>query len=219
VTAAPSLVRNPYNPEYGAGGSSSGSAALVAAGAADMALGCDQGGSIRIPASLCGVVGLKPTYGLVPYSGIGSIDNSLDHCGPITKNCKDAALLLSVIAGSDPLDPRQRVKVEKTDYVKQLTGDVKGMKIGLLTEGFAWEEASATTDKIVKEAAQALKELGAAVVEEVSVPAHRDAGKIYTPILFEGAANHMFRMNGMGVGHKGHYSTNAGLVWLLLASS
>jgi amidase len=209
VTAAPALVTNPYNPEYGAGGSSSGSAALVALGEVDFALGCDQGGSIRIPAALCGVVGLKPTCGLVPYTGIGSIDPSLDHCGPMARTCRDAALLLSVIAGYDQKDPRQKVHVEKKDYTKMLTGDLKGLKIGIVKEGFDWESTSAKSDKIVLEAVQALTTLGA-IVEEVSVPYHRDAGKIYTPILLEGAANHMFRMNGVGVGHKGHYSTNAG---------
>ena len=98
-------VHNPHNPSHTAGGSSSGSAALVAAGEVDMAMGGDQGGSIRIPAGWCGIYGLKPTYGLVPYTGIFPIELTLDHTGPMARTAADVALLLEAVAGPDGLDP------------------------------------------------------------------------------------------------------------------
>src|SRR5258708_6520331 len=107
-TSATGPVRNPWDNSRSAGGSSSGSAALVAAGHADLALGGDQGGSIRIPAAFCGVVGHKPTHGLVPYTGAFPIEVTLDHLGPITRTVRDAALMLGVLAGPDGFDPRQR---------------------------------------------------------------------------------------------------------------
>src|SRR6266700_1610204 len=106
-TARTGPVRNPWDRSRTAGGSSSGSAALVAAGHADLALGGDQGGSVRIPSSFCGTVGHKPTHGLVPYTGAFPIENTIDHLGPITRNVHDAALMLGVLAGPDGLDPRQ----------------------------------------------------------------------------------------------------------------
>lgn len=118
-------VRNPANPIYSTGGSSSGCGALVASGVADMALGGDQGGSIRLPASWCGIVGLKPTYGLVPYTGIFPIEPTLDHVGPMTRTVADAALLLEVIAGPDGLDPRQN-NVRTDAYAQALTGNPSG---------------------------------------------------------------------------------------------
>jgi amidase len=110
-------VRNPIDPAFSTGGSSSGSAALVASGAVDMALGGDQGGSIRIPASWCGIVGLKPTHGLVPYTGIFPIEGTLDHTGPMARTVADAALLLEAIAGEDGLDPRQ-MRVQTARYTE-----------------------------------------------------------------------------------------------------
>src|SRR6202166_4800578 len=107
-TSSTGPVQNPRKPGYSAGGSSSGSAALVAAGDVDMAIGGAQAGSIRIPASHCGIVGLKPTFGLVPYTGIAPLEITLDTCGPMTANVRDNALLLEVIAGPDGLDSRQR---------------------------------------------------------------------------------------------------------------
>ena len=112
-------VRNPWDRSRSAGGSSSGSAALVAAGQADLALGGDQGGSIRIPSAFCGTVGHKPTYGLVPYTGAFPIENTLDHLGPITRTVRDAALLLGVLAGRDGLDPRQRRDPPPADYLAE----------------------------------------------------------------------------------------------------
>src|SRR3989440_2736660 len=119
-------VRNPHDPAFSAGGSSSGSAALVVAGEVDMAIGGDQGGSIRIPACWCGADGLKPTYGLVPYTGAFPIELTLDHLGPIAATVHDAALLLEAIAGEDGLDPRQR-GVRTDRYVEALGAGADGL--------------------------------------------------------------------------------------------
>ena len=130
-------MRNPWDRARSAGGSSSGSAALVAAGEADLALGGDQGGSIRIPAAFCGIVGHKPTHGLVPYTGAFPIENTLDHLGPITRTVRDAAMMLSVLAGPDGLDPRQPADpAPAIDYAAGLDAGVAGLRVGVLTEGF-----------------------------------------------------------------------------------
>src|SRR5919206_4558419 len=121
-------VLNPHDPTRSAGGSSSGSAALVAAGECDMAIGGDQGGSIRIPSSYSGAVGLKPTYGLVPYTGVFPIELTLDHVGPIAQSTADCALLLEVIAGPDGLDPRQAAGGRTEPYTQALTGDAKRLR-------------------------------------------------------------------------------------------
>src|SRR6202000_430725 len=108
--------RTPWDGRRETGGSSSGSAALVAAGQVELALGGDQGGSIRIPASLCGIVGHNPHYGLIPYTGAFPIERTLDHLGPITRTVADAALLLTVLAGPDGRDPRQPEEIGSVDY-------------------------------------------------------------------------------------------------------
>ena len=124
ATSASGVVHSARNPGYTPGGSSTGSAALVAAGEVDMALGGDQAGSIRIPAAFSGVVGLKPTFGLVPYTGIMGIENTIDHAGPITANVADNALFLQAMAGEDGFDPRQRVPhVDR--YVDALEGNAR----------------------------------------------------------------------------------------------
>src|SRR5438094_2187615 len=127
-TSAAGPVQNPRRPGYSAGGSSSGSAAVVAAGEVDMAIGGDQGGSIRIPAAYCGVYGMKPTHGLVPYTGIFPIETTLDHTGPMTATVADTALLREGLAGPDGLDPRQ-INVKTAAYTNALTADARGMKI------------------------------------------------------------------------------------------
>ncbi len=144
-------VLNPHNHAHTTGGSSSGSAALVAAGAVDMAVGGDQGGSIRMPASWCGVYGLKPTHGLVPYTGAFPIELTLDHLGPITANVTDCATMLEVIAGADGMDPRQR-NVKTARYTKALTGDVSDLRIGVVSQGFDWPGLSeADVDSCVRD--------------------------------------------------------------------
>jgi amidase len=205
ITAATGPVMNPHDHRYSAGGSSSGSAALVGAGECDMALGCDQGGSIRIPAAVCGVFGLKPTYGLVPYTAIFPLDNTLDHVGPIARTVRDLALLLEVIAGYDPLDPRQHPDIVPTQYSSVLTGDVRSLRVGVVQEGFGWKECvEPDVDECVREAAFRFEKLGARV-REVSIPLHRDGISIYNPVLTEGGLVHLVT-NGLGVGWKGYYS-------------
>lgn len=138
-TCALGPVRNPRKPTHAPGGSSKGSAAAIAAGDIELALGGDQGGSIRIPACWCGCVGLKPTYGLVPYTGAMMIEMTLDHLGPMANNVENAARMLSVIAGPDPLDPRQRGVIPADyvrDYVPAIGKGVKGIKVAVVKEGF-----------------------------------------------------------------------------------
>ncbi len=200
-------VLNPHDHSRSAGGSSSGSAALVASGECEMAIGGDQGGSIRMPASWCGVYGLKPTHGLVPYTGIFPIELTLDHTGPIAGSVEDTALLLSAITGEDGLDPRQN-GVETADYLEDLEGGVEGMKIGVLAEGFGWPELSEEdVDEAIREASRVFAGLGAEVAE-VSVPMHRDGIHIWNAIAIEGATALMVDGNSMGTNWKGHYTTS-----------
>src|SRR5947207_12235043 len=165
-------VLNPHDHSRSAGGSSSGSAALVVAGGCDMAIGGDQGGSIRIPSAWCGAYGLKPTYGLVPYTGVFPIELTLDHTGPIAASTRDVALLLEAIAGDDGLDPRQKdVKVEA--YTQALANDTQGLRIGIVTEGFGWPGLSEQdADELVEASAQRFTQLGAQV-SKISIPLHR----------------------------------------------
>jgi Asp-tRNA(Asn)/Glu-tRNA(Gln) amidotransferase A subunit family amidase len=176
-------VHNPYKLGYSAGGSSSGCAALVGAGEIEMAIGGDQGGSIRMPGSFSGVYGMKPTHGLVPYTGTMPIEATIDHVGPMTGTVADNALLLEVIAGPDGLDPRQyNVRVDK--YTAALGRGVAGMRIGVLTEGF--QHASCEPDVVqkVRQAADRLRSLGA-IVEEISIPMHVDGLAIWQTIALE----------------------------------
>ncbi|MCH8993248.1 MAG: SDR family NAD(P)-dependent oxidoreductase, partial [Acidobacteria bacterium] len=159
-TNATGLVHNPWKMGHSAGGSSSGSAVLVATGEVDMAIGGDQGGSIRIPASFCGVYGMKATYGLVPYSGIMPIELTLDHTGPMTASVSDNALLLEVLAGADGLDPRQYGPLT-APYTEALGGGAGGLRIGVVEEGFGLANSDADVDDKVRGAAGLLAELGA----------------------------------------------------------
>ena len=206
-TSSTGPVHNPRKRGFTTGGSSSGSASLVAAGEVDMAIGGDQAGSIRIPASYCGIVGLKPTYGLVPYSGIGPLEITLDTCGPMTANVADNALLLEVIAGPDGLDSRQRdVKVAR--YTEALAGGAKGLRIGVLKEGFGHPNSEPDVDAKVRAAAARFKTLGA-IVEDVSVPMHRSLGfPVWAAIRGDAACVTLLEMNGAGVGHEGLYVTS-----------
>ncbi|MGW1679217.1 amidase [Saccharopolyspora sp. NPDC002376] len=205
-TNADGPVRNPHRPTHSAGGSSSGSAALVAAGQVDLAIGGDQGGSIRIPSSWCGAVGMKPTHGLVPYTGIMPIEATIDHAGPITANVADNALLLEVIAGPDGLDPRQ-VGTRTGEYGRALTGDCAGLRIGVVREGFGLAGSEADVDEAVREAAGVLAGLGAKVAE-VSVPLHSSGVAIWSPIAFEGHVWQMLLGNGFGMNWRGQYVTS-----------
>jgi aspartyl-tRNA(Asn)/glutamyl-tRNA(Gln) amidotransferase subunit A len=161
-------TRNPWSADAHriAGGSSSGSGAGVAAGLAPGSLGSDTGGSIRIPASLCGITGLKPTYGRVSRAGVLPLAWSMDHVGPMTRSARDCALMLSVIAGYDPGDPTTSV-LPVPDYGAALTGDVKGLRVGLLRAHFT-DAAAADVRAAVEASARQLEQAGA-VVDEVNL--------------------------------------------------
>jgi amidase len=176
---------------YAAGGSSSGSAAVIAAGNVPLALGCDQGGSIRIPAAWSGIVGLKPTHGLVPYTGICALEASIDHVGPMGATVEDVARLLSVIAGPDGLDPRQPATISPVDYLAATREGLRGLRIGLVTQGFGRPESDPDTDSAVR-AALARMQAAGAEVEEVSIPAHEEMFDIWNAIVVEGTAALMF---------------------------
>jgi len=192
-------VRNPHDPTRMAGGSSSGSAALVAAGEVDLAIGCDQGGSIRVPASYCGIVGMKPTHGLVPYTGILGMDATIDHAGPMSAKVADNALLLEVIAGADGLDGRQRAP-RTAPYAEAVGQGCEGLRIGVLEEGFGHEGSDPEVDRLVREAAQHWGRLGVKV-SEVSVPLHRAAPALLTAV-FQSAMLTIFHSDGCGPGRE-----------------
>jgi len=200
-------VLNPHDPKRSAGGSSSGSTALVVSGECDLAMGGDQGGSIRIPSSYCGAVGHKPTYGLVPYTGVFPIELTLDHTGPIARSAAEVALLLEAIAGPDGLDPRQPSDLRTQAYTKQLTGDASGLRIGIVSEGFGWPNSEPDVDSLVRQGAQRLSRAGA-TVSDVSIPLHRDGVHIWNAIAVEGATMLMVAGNSMGTNWKGHYTTS-----------
>lgn len=205
-SAATGHVLNPYDEARSSGGSSSGSGVLVCTGEADMALGGDQGGSIRIPASWCGLYGLKPTWGLVPYTGIMPIEATIDHTGPMTRGVADNALLLEVIAGEDGLDPRQYAP-RTAHYTEALEGGVSDMKIGVVKEGFGHEESECDVDAKVRAGAARFRDLGA-TVEEISVPIHTQGRPIWTPTALEGLTYQMMKANGAGTNYKGLYVTS-----------
>ena len=206
-TGAYGPVHNPLKHGYSAGGSSSGSAAVVANREVDMAIGGDQGGSIRMPSSYCGIYGLKPTWGLVPYTGVMPIELTLDHAGPMTATVADNALLLEVIAGPDGLDPRQNHGRTPAAYTQALGGKVSGMRIGVLKQGFEAPNAEGDVLSMVRKGAAAFGRLGV-TVEEVSIPAHTTAMAIWSPIATEGATAQMMLGNGFGFNWKGLYVTS-----------
>ncbi|XP_066284639.1 amidase-like [Branchiostoma lanceolatum] len=207
-TAATGPVENAHVTGRSSGGSSSGSAALLALGEVDLAIGGDQGGSIRIPAAWSGVVGLKPTYGLVPYTGCVSAETTLDHVGPMARTVEDVAMMLEVLSGyDDGLDPRQAPNISGQNYVSQLTGDISGIRVGLLKEGFGLVTSEADVDDLVHEAAHELTSAGA-TVEEVSVPMHCDGCHLWNTVAIEGTLQTMIKGHGLGVGWKGFYPTS-----------
>ena len=183
-------ARNPWDPERITGGSSGGSGAATAAGMCIASLGSDTGGSIRIPACLCGIVGLKPTYGRVSRHGVLPLAWSLDHAGPMTRTAEDAALLLSLIAGHDPQDPSS-LDVPVTDYTQELNRGVRGLRIGVL-EGPIIRALHPEVEAAMAEALGVLKGLGAELQEEeVVVPAIEYASAANTTIIMaEAAAYH-----------------------------
>jgi amidase len=184
---------NPVNKKHTAGGSSCGSAIAPATGLVDIALGGDQGGSIRIPASWSGIVGMKPTHGLVPYTGIVGFDQTIDHIGPMATTVEDAALMLKVIAGKDDtcIDPRQPDKIRVPDYRAALDGKIKGLRIAVVKEGFGTPESMPAVDTAVRAAAKFLAKLGAKV-SQVSVPEHRKVVPIWNCVAIEGGVDSFY---------------------------
>ncbi|MBP5858427.1 amidase [Marivibrio halodurans] len=185
--------RNPVDPAHVPGGSSNGSATAPATGQVDIALGGDQGGSIRIPASFSGVVGHKPTHGLVPYTGIVGFDQTIDHIGPMARTVEECARMLGVIAGVDDtaIDPRQPDTIAVPDYLGALTGDLKGLKVAVVTEGFETPEAMERVNKAVRAAIKQLEDLGAETAE-VSVPMHRHVVPLWNCIAIEGGLDSFY---------------------------
>ncbi|KAK2570048.1 Amidase [Acropora cervicornis] len=166
------------------------------------------GGSIRIPSAACGIVGLKPTYGLVPYTGIMPIEYTLDHTGPMCQTVYEVALMLEVLAGyDDGLDPRQPRDLQVPEYTKLLTGKIENMKIGILREGFGFKHSEPDVDRMVKEAAESLGTKCGAVVEEVSVPMHLDGNGIFAVIFQIGGDRMMLEGAGFGSSTKMYHDT------------
>ncbi|MCD5403955.1 MAG: Asp-tRNA(Asn)/Glu-tRNA(Gln) amidotransferase GatCAB subunit A, partial [Dehalococcoidia bacterium] len=181
-------MHNPWDPDRVTGGSSGGSGSAAAAGQCTITTGSDTGGSIRIPAALCGIVGLKPTYGLVSRWGLTALSWSLDHPGPMVRTVEDAAITMNVIAGHDPKDVAS-AKVEIPDYTTALTGDVKGLRIGMPKEYFD-APLDPQVRKAVLDAISLLESMGAEV-KEVSFPMFEQSQAISSTVLMaEATAYH-----------------------------
>ena len=192
-------THNPVNLDKVPGGSSGGSAAVVAGDLAPISLGSDTGGSIRQPASFCGIVGLKPTYGLVSRYGLVAFASSLDQIGPMTKDVTDTAILLNAISGHDEMDSTS-AKLEKKDYTKALVNDVKGLKIGLPKEYFEEGVNEEVKEKVLA-AAEKFKKLGAQV-EECSLPTTEYALPAYYIIACAEASSNLGRFDGIRYGYR-----------------
>ena len=212
-TSAFGPTRNPADPERVPGGSSGGSAAAVAAGEADVALGSDTGGSVRCPAAFCGVVGIKPTYGLVSRYGLIAYANSLEQIGPIAGTVEEAAAALSVIAGPDPNDGTTRDPTEidgtdaGTDYVAAADGDgdVDGLTVGVPTELF-----DGADERVVETVDAAIDDLAAqgAEVTEISLPSVEHAVQAYYVIAMSEASSNLARFDGVRYGHRAESDGN-----------
>ncbi len=201
-------VFNPYSDDHLAGGSSSGSAAAVARGDCDVSIGTDQAGSVRIPSACCGVVGLKPTTGLVPYTGAYPLELGIDHLGPIAPSVRPIARTLEEIAGEDVvdgmrLDPRQPRGIEPAAYTEALDQPLEGLTVGILEDGFAWPFSEPGVDEAVRDALEVFSEAGATTTS-VRMERHRtlsSAGGVVATI--GGAAT--FDLGGLTRGAEGWY--------------
>jgi aspartyl-tRNA(Asn)/glutamyl-tRNA(Gln) amidotransferase subunit A len=200
------ITRNPWDLERVPGGSSSGSAASVAAGEAIYALGSDTGGSIRLPASFCGVVGLKPTYGCVSRYGLVAFASSLDQIGPLTRDVTDCALVMNVIAGHDPRDSTS-VNRPVPDYTRSLVPDLKGMRLGVPREYFV-RGMQHGVEQTIKQAISKLEELGAKVEWEVSLPSTPYALACYYIIAPSEAMANLARYDGVKYGFSAKEAEN-----------
>jgi amidase len=197
---------NPFDPGRTAGGSSGGSAAALFYDGVDASVGCDQGGSIRVPAAWCGVIGLKPTHGLVPYTGIAGIDQTFDHCGPMARTAAGTAALLQAIAGAHEADPRQR-DVPERDYVRAVAeapDDLRGVTVGVVAESLS-PEVGAEPAVVDADAGAVERLVGlGAEIRRVSVPAHLRAGGIAFAGFVEGMTD-LLTSGGNGYAWKGRY--------------
>jgi aspartyl-tRNA(Asn)/glutamyl-tRNA(Gln) amidotransferase subunit A len=193
------ITRNPWNLETIPGGSSGGSAAVVAAGEAICSIGSDTGGSIRQPAALCGIVGMKPTYGRISRFGLVAFASSLDQIGPFSKDVTDCALMLNAICGYDPMDSTA-ANLPVPDYTQSLINDVKGMKIGIPKEYFI-EGMDVEVEASVREAVEVLRGCGA-IVEEISLPHSEYAIATYYIIAPAEASANLARYDGVRYGFR-----------------
>src|SRR6056297_2983831 len=198
-------TKNPVDQDRVPGGSSGGSAAAVAAGEADVALGSDTGGSVRAPAAFCGVVGIKPTYGLVSRYGLVAYANSLEQIGPIAPTVEEAAELLDVVAGPDPNDATTRDEGAGSDYAAAADGDVDGMEIGIPTE--LLDGAHEGVVETFWDAIDELETQGAST-HEVSLPSLEHAVEAYYVIAMSEASSNLARFDGVRYGHSGGYDGN-----------
>jgi aspartyl-tRNA(Asn)/glutamyl-tRNA(Gln) amidotransferase subunit A len=196
-TSAFGVTRNPWDTSRIPGGSSGGSAAAVAADECIAALGTDTGGSIRQPAALCGCVGLKPTYGRVSRYGLVAFASSLDQIGPLTKDVRDSALLLEVLSGVDPRDSTS-VPQPVPRYTQSLTGEIKGLKLGLPKE-YLIGGLDAEVNQAIREAVRQLEQLGAEIVE-ISLPHTDYAVATYYIIATAEASANLARFDGIRYG-------------------
>ncbi|WP_232688446.1 Asp-tRNA(Asn)/Glu-tRNA(Gln) amidotransferase subunit GatA [Halobacterium zhouii] len=198
-------TKNPVDENRVPGGSSGGSAAAVAANEVDLALGSDTGGSIRCPAAYCGVVGIKPTYGLVSRYGLVAYANSLEQIGPIAPTVEEAAELLDVVAGPDENDGTTREKAEDSDYAGAANGDVDGLTVGVPTE-----LVEGADDRVVERFEATLDDLRdqGASVEQVSLPSVEYAVAAYYVIAMSEASSNLARFDGVRYGHSGGYDGN-----------
>ncbi len=203
-TSAFGPVRNPWDLERVPGGSSGGSAAAVASGEAIAALGTDTGGSIRLPAAFCGVVGLKPTYGRVSRYGLIAFGSSFDQIGPLTQTVEDAAILMNVIAGHDERDSTS-ANLAVPDYTQSLHRPVKGLKIGLPKEYFV-KGMDPEIEASVREAAKVYKTLGAEI-KEVSLPHTHHSVAVYYIVAVAEASSNLGRFDGVEYGFRATNST------------
>jgi aspartyl-tRNA(Asn)/glutamyl-tRNA(Gln) amidotransferase subunit A len=212
-TAFKPAPRNPWNTGHVPGGSSGGSAASVAAGEAVLSLGTDTAGSIRQPASFCGVVGMKPTYGRVSRYGLIAFASSLDCPGPVARSVRDAAMMLGTIAGADPHDSTA-AQVPVEDYLLALEKDVKGKRIGLspdyfritypdpVSGSFQQQAVPVEMEKAVRQAAEVLSRLGAEIIEDVPMPNTRYGIPAYFVISRVEAASNLHRYDGVKYGYR-----------------
>lgn len=194
------VTKNPWDLDRVPGGSSGGSAAVVAAGLSPISLGSDTGGSIRQPAAFCGVVGFKPTYGLVSRFGLIAFGSSLDQIGPFSKSVKDAALTLEVIQGEDSLDSTTYKEEIQKDYLSTLADGVKGMRIGVPKEFFK-EGLNEEISESIKASIEILRNLGA-TVEEISLPITEEGLSSYYIISSAEASSNLSRFDGVRYGHR-----------------